>query len=231
MERPEATTRSFGNSTPGGRTAKPASRPLAPSVGLCDTALMSDYPPFLVVGTPPPEVLDPIIRGLQLHGEVTHWETGAGAQKELHYAGALSVVVDARLEDMSGWDLCGWIRARWRDLPLMVIGHEEIDLAAVYLEPNGALWTIPDALRERMTDLSVLHDDPSAEPVPPTEAVANALGVSVAEVEADLRASLRELKYDDVGEMRFHMRNAPHNLDELAAPVRVRFEPGPIVQA
>lgn len=192
---------------------------------------MDELPPFLIVGDPAPAVLEPLVRAFQEHADVVQVKTAAEALENIGGRVASCVVVDPALADMNAWDLCGWVRARWRDLPLMVIDHPEVDLSALLLEEHGAVWTIPDALRSRMTDPSVLRFDPADEGGYSPEAVAEQLGITVAEVERDLAESLEKLGYDTVGEMRFHMRNAPANLDELEAPVHVRFEPGPIAQA
>ncbi|MCA9609927.1 MAG: hypothetical protein KC619_30230 [Myxococcales bacterium] len=160
--------------------------------------------------------------------------TGADAQALVEHCDVLGVLIDPELVDMSPYDLCGWIRARFRDLPLMVMETpQEVDTRAVHLSPGGGVWTISESLRARMTDPSVLHGVLESIPEPDVEQVAMQTGQTVEETEEALREVLGKCGFETHRELRFHVRNLPRDYVEREdrGEVIVRFEPGPIPRA
>lgn len=132
---------------------------------------------------------------------------GAAHAKEVLAALTLAgVMVDPELPDMSGYDLAGFIRAHFRDLPLRILGDDDVELDAVEL---GASWTVPDSLRAKMTDESVLQVTPESIPVMPLEIEADALGMSIEEVERFRAAELARSGFATMAELLHHARNPP----------------------
>jgi len=159
--------------------------------------------------------------------------TGADARIVVEQGAVTGVMVDPELPDMNPYDLCAWVRARFRDLPLMVLDEDEVDLKAVHLSPGGGVWTISASLRERMTDASVLHGVLDTSPPADVEWIAEQTGHSVEETEEDFQSLRAKLGCASHAEMLFKLRNLPRDADEIAkgADMVVRFEPGPIPEA
>lgn len=163
-------------------------------------------------------------------------ETAADAQAALADPAFVLVLVDPELPDMFAYDLVGWVRARFRELPVVMLDDASFDTSAVYLEPGGGVWTIPESLRERMRDPSVLQVTP--ESIPVLDAAVAALALEDPQQggeqgsEESLAGTLKKMGFATVPEMIFFMRNLPHDAgDRDPSELTVRFEPGPIASA
>ncbi|MCA9605777.1 MAG: hypothetical protein KC619_09290 [Myxococcales bacterium] len=196
---------------------------------------LGDDPFVLVVSPRSPEDLEQLGAEMEAFGRPAYIvRQGADAQILVENCGVLGVLIDPELLDMSPYDLCGWIRARFRDLPVMIMETPpEVDTAAVHLCPGGGIWTISESLRARMTDLSVLHGVLGSIPGPDVEHVASQTGQTMEETEEALREVLEKFGFETHQELRFHLRNLPRDYIEREddGEVIVRFEPGPIPTA
>lgn len=168
-------------------------------------------------------------------GTVSVVDSADAAKVVIEHGAVIGVLVDAELPDMDAYDLCGWVRARFRDLPLLVLGDDgpKVDTDAVHLTPGGGVWTISESLRERMTDASVLYDVLETIPEPDYEGIASQIGATPGEVAQHFREILSKTGTRSHRELAFLTRNLPLNIGERenASDLVVRFEPGPIASA
>ncbi len=203
-------------------------------LGRMDDELELTDDPFILVVSPraADELSEMLGDSLEAFGRPAYVVRRASeAQALVERCDALGVLVDVELADLSPYDLCGWIRARFRDLPVMVFGDEPtVDTRAVHLSPGGGVWTISESLRAHMTDLSVLYGVLDSIPGPDVARVAAETGQTVEETEETLREVLRKTGFATHQELHFHVRNLPQ--DPVAGrDAIVRFEPGPIPSA
>jgi len=127
-----------------------------------------------------------------------------GVLEALSVGAVHTLLIDPELPGRSGYDLCGFIRARFRHLPLKMLGEPELKTGPVELLEG---WAVPDTLRSKMTDSSVLEVTPESIPVPPVEMAAEFIGVSVEEMTARRAGMLERSGAATLAEMVHELRN------------------------
>lgn len=163
---------------------------------------------FLFV-TPRPALWSELLTNLRERSPVRIVATAEQARAAFVMPNVLSVAIDSELPDGSGYDLCGWVRARFRDLPITVLDDLRLDTSAHDLNDAGTEWTVSEALRRRMVDLSVLEVTPKSVPMISDTALAAMFGITLDELEREKASMLRKTGFASMAELIQHIRNLP----------------------
>jgi CheY-like chemotaxis protein len=167
------------------------------------------------------EVWGPLIAGVR-EGTPCPVEvvaTAGHARARFQRPNVVGAAIDSELPDGNGYDLCGWLRARFRDLRLKMLDAMDLDTSARWLSEDGAKWTVPDAVRRRMTDTSVLNVTSEPIPMPSDATIAAEFGLSAEELEREQALMLEKTGFASMAELVHHVRNLPP--DDLDAGLRV----------
>jgi hypothetical protein len=168
---------------------------------------------FLFV-TPRPALWSELLSNLRERSPVRIVATAEQARAAFVKPNIVSVAIDSELPDGNSYDLCGWVRARFRDVPITILEDLRLDTSAHDLSDDGTKWTVSEAVRRRMVDLSVLDVTPESVPMISDAALAAMFGISLEELEREKAVILERTGFASMAELIQHVRNLPRDAPE-----------------